>query len=263
MSHDCPNCERSFGSTRGLRSHHAQIHGEKLRDWEDCAWCGEKTINTEDSDKTFCDRDCYAQWQSENETGENHPSWEGGPVTLECEQCGCDYERKPAEVEESRFCSHGCHADWMGENHNGANHPAAKQSFFECSWCGEENHRPPANLSDGHNFCDIKCYGKWISQNRTGENHPRYTGGRPNYGRGWNDAKKESVRERDNYECQGCGMSNEEHIKEYARRLSVHHITKADNFDDPEKRNAMDNLIALCMSCHGKWERISPLQYET
>jgi 5-methylcytosine-specific restriction endonuclease McrA len=263
MPHDCPSCDKTFDSTRGVRSHHAQVHGEKIRDYEECEWCGADTINTENSEKTFCDRDCYAKWQSEYEVGENHPSWKGGPVTLECEQCGSEFERKQSHAEESRFCSQQCQGDWLAENKTGLDHPLAKQSVIECSWCGEEFHRSPSNIADGENFCCKPCYSKWMSENRTGENHPRYTGGRENYGRGWNDKKKQAVRERDGYECQSCGMTQDAHKDEYGRSLTVHHIRKASAFDNPEKRNAMSNLVTVCMGCHGEWEKISPLKFMT
>jgi 5-methylcytosine-specific restriction endonuclease McrA len=38
----------------------------------------------------------------------------------------------------------------------------------------------------------------------------------------------------------------------------VHHITKAREFDDADKRNAMSNLVALCRECHlGHFERMA------
>jgi len=265
MASNCPSCDRSFESSRGLRSHHAQAHGEKLRNWVECDWCGSDTENTppKDSDKNFCDRSCYAQWQSENETGENAAGWKGGKVDLVCDQCGNDYKRKPAEADESRFCSKECHNAWMSENNNGIDHPCAKDSTFECSWCGDVQHRAPANLSPGENFCDKTCYGQWISENRNQENHPLFTGGRANYGKGWNDEKKERVRERDGHECQDCGMSSEAHKQSYGRDLSVHHIQKARNAGSDEERNAMENLVTLCMGCHAKWEKVSPLKFQT
>lgn len=75
------------------------------------------------------------------------------------------------------------------------------------------------------------------------------------YGRGWNESKREQVRERDNRECQGCGVPE----SELPRKLSVHHIRPARAFDDPEERNHPDNLISLCWSCHGTANSMSPL----
>lgn len=95
-----------------------------------------------------------------------------------------------------------------------------------------------------------------------GEDHPLWEGGRPNYGKGWNEKKRELVRERDNRTCQSCGRSEEDHLDLRGQKLSVHHIQKARAFDDPEKRNHPDNLVTLCETakCHRKWEQMSPLR---
>lgn len=95
-----------------------------------------------------------------------------------------------------------------------------------------------------------------------GVDHPNWNGGTFPYGPGWNDAKKEQIRERDGRECQSCGRSEEEHIELYDKKHTVHHIQKARNFDDPEQRNHPDNLITLCETgeCHHKWEMMAPLR---
>jgi len=55
---------------------------------------------------------------------------------------------------------------------------------------------------------------------------------------------KESIRKRDNYECQNCGMTEEEHLIVYGQVLQVHHI-------DYDKKNCKeDNLITTCLSCN-------------
>jgi 5-methylcytosine-specific restriction endonuclease McrA len=68
------------------------------------------------------------------------------------------------------------------------------------------------------------------------------------------------VRERDRYQCQGCGLSQEDHLKQFGQKLCVHHITPAREFDDPTKRNAEENLISLCVVCHPKWEHLPGLR---
>lgn len=54
------------------------------------------------------------------------------------------------------------------------------------------------------------------------------------------------VLKRDKYRCQKCGITNKEHIKIYNRDITIHHI------DGNKKNNSLDNLITLCLSCHGK-----------
>jgi predicted HNH restriction endonuclease len=59
-------------------------------------------------------------------------------------------------------------------------------------------------------------------------------------------------------------MGEEDHLEEYGRRLDVHHITPAREIDDPDERNAMDNLITLCRGgCHHTWEQMAPLRPDT
>ena len=58
----------------------------------------------------------------------------------------------------------------------------------------------------------------------------------------FNKQLKELIRNRDNYQCQLCGMPEIENIT----KLTVHHI-------DYVKKNCLpDNLIALCKSCNFK-----------
>jgi predicted HNH restriction endonuclease len=58
-------------------------------------------------------------------------------------------------------------------------------------------------------------------------------------------------------------MTESDHYSEYGRALDVHHITPAREFEDGEKRNAMENLISLCVRCHTEWEKIAPLRPDT
>ena len=60
--------------------------------------------------------------------------------------------------------------------------------------------------------------------------------------------------ERDNWECQECGMSQEQSIVLFNRKLVVHHIDgKGRNSDI--KNHDLDNLLTLCPRCHGKINR--------
>jgi len=77
-----------------------------------------------------------------------------------------------------------------------------------------------------------------------GINNPNWRGGVSFelYSENWTDNLKESIRERDNYICQECGMHQDEDNK----KLDIHHI-------DYNKYNLNpSNLITLCRSCHAK-----------
>lgn len=77
-----------------------------------------------------------------------------------------------------------------------------------------------------------------------GENNPNWRGGKSfeEYGQDWTDYLKESIRKRDNYICQLCGI----HQDELDIKLDVHH-------KDYNKENLNpNNLISFCRSCHMK-----------
>lgn len=89
---------------------------------------------------------------------------------------------------------------------------------------------------------------------QTGEDHPRF---KPDYyadyGPYWDKIRKH-IRKRDNFCCQYCGITQNEYIQTYNRRLDVHHITPLSEFSNTDTANKDSNLITLCLSCHRKVE---------
>lgn len=61
----------------------------------------------------------------------------------------------------------------------------------------------------------------------------------------WNQRRK-NVLERDNYTCQGCGISNEKAKERTNRGLHAHHRTPISEGGS----HSLQNLIALCETCH-------------
>lgn len=183
-------------------------------------------------------------------------------TTETCHHCGDNFidERNRNRDTERKFCSEDCRLVWMG-SWEGESHPRHNSHTVECEQCGSELTRRQWNIDNySMHFCNLQCQGDWRAE-RTGENHPLWEGGRENYGKGWNKTKREAVRERDNHECQHCGLDGETHVERHGRKLDVHHITPARKFDDPLERNAMDNLITLCQGqCHHTWEEMAPLR---
>jgi hypothetical protein len=87
---------------------------------------------------------------------------------------------------------------------------------------------------------------KSIKDNKsmTKEKNPNWQGGISYYPypEDWTESLRESIRERDNYICQLCGI----HQDELDIKLDIHHI-------DYDKNNLSPrNLISLCRSCHLK-----------
>jgi len=70
------------------------------------------------------------------------------------------------------------------------------------------------------------------------------------YGVNWTK-QREKCLDRDDRMCRVCSVSQEQ----LDRELSVHHITPRSKFDGtPRNMNALENLIALCPECHGRFE---------
>jgi transposase-like protein len=62
----------------------------------------------------------------------------------------------------------------------------------------------------------------------------------------FNNKLKSKIRKRDDYICQNCNMTEEDHISSYKRKLHIHHI-------DYDRNNCIDtNLITLCLPCNLK-----------
>lgn len=248
---ECPECGDSFPTERGMHSHYGQVHEGSISGKVEkvCQTCGgsfEVYPNRADTAQ-YCSKECL----------------HGDTPDVECENCGAVFtvSNWRAEQGDQFFCDPSCRGEWISENLTGDDHPLHSGRVEECAACGEEHLRPPSHRDGPLQFCSQDCYGRWISENRTGEDNPQWEGGVGPYGAGWNEAKKEAVRERDGRKCQHCGLSESDHIEKHGGKHVVHHITPARKLDDPEERNAMKNLVTLCRGeCHQHWEKMAPLR---
>jgi len=86
------------------------------------------------------------------------------------------------------------------------------------------------------------------SCSRLKEKNPNWAGGISKFGYSFefNDTLKDSIRKRDDYICQNCSMTQEEHFIVYGDDLHVHHI-------DYNKNNCVqENLITTCKQCNSR-----------
>lgn len=124
--------------------------------------------------------------------------------------------------------------------------------------CGFQNGHPfypgtPTLFKKGeHSFTEYKKghlvwnKGKLYPQ-ISGEKHWNWQGGKSLqlYAINWTDDLRESIRKRDDYICQICGIHQDE-LNSRFKKLDVHHI-------DYDKKNLNpNNLIILCKYCHSK-----------
>lgn len=105
-----------------------------------------------------------------------------------------------------------------------------------------------------------RCVNDWMERHeieRRGmeaEENPMWKGGADDYyGPSWHSVRRE-VRERDDYECQRCGMPDEEHVDQFGQSLHVHHIRPFRTFEEHTEANRPENLITLCRECHDQLE---------
>ena len=66
---------------------------------------------------------------------------------------------------------------------------------------------------------------------------------------------RDAVLERDNWQCQECGINNIQHIILFGKGISIHHEDGLGR-NSKNPNNSIDNLITLCLSCHQKKEMI-------
>lgn len=232
------------------------FHSHHKKHSVECDYCGKMferiKSRTDRHAYNFCSRECSVSFR----TGEKHPNWKGGQVTVQCAQCGASIKRRLFEVEERSerfFCDVECRGKWQSENYIGENHPGWTQVIVSCSFCGKQLSRQPWQASREHSFCDIQCFGKWQSLYSVGENNPSWRSGHPEYyGPNWLKQRRKA-RRRDSYRCQHCGLTE----KRYGMELDVHHIKpfREFNYEPGQNENYLDanrlrNLISLCRKCH-------------
>jgi len=211
--------------------------------WTDveCDNCGDtfekRKWMVQRSDDDFCSRECKHNI---------------GRETTTCDFCGDEFIAPVCYVENGfrDFCSDDCYRESASERYSGEESPVWRRREVSCEWCGDPVQRAPSQLSD-RNFCSKECQRLWKRETdyNIGANHPNWAGGDIPYGAGW-DRNRRRARERDNYECQFCGLASDAHKLIHGEDLHVHHVVKARLIEEDSDRNALDNLISLCRSCH-------------
>lgn len=173
-------------------------------------------------------------------------------ICKECEKKFESYKSQEAGTVTNDFCSREC------KDKNEKN-----GEFVVCSWCSSSTYKPQSQLSEmgeysiDNHFCDKECEKLWKQNHWCGENHPSWSGGSTTHrGENWHKQRRMALK-RDNYECQVCGCTRNEHYEEYGRDLDVHHKIPAKSFDVLENANYQVNIVTTCRSCHGKLDAIS------
>jgi len=168
---------------------------------------------------------------------------------VECENCGTEVEKIPSLIKraEHHFCSKECHNEWKSENVRGEKHPLFTKKKISCDYCGKEFLRKPSHINR-RNYCSPECKKKGLTERKKikvvcttcGREFKKY---------------EDRVKNHDNHFCsRECfenrpikGKNNPNWKGGFATD-----ITHRREFDTAEEANALNNLITLCKSCHGK-----------
>lgn len=126
----------------------------------------------------------------------------------------------------------------LSESHKGYIMPEYQKNKIGDAIRGKK--KPPRSEEHRKKIGDCRRGDKsifWID----GRNQKRYL-----YPQGWVDDLRDSIRKRDNFICNLCGVHQNELDFGQVKRLDIHHIDYDKNNLNP------NNLISLCRRCHVK-----------
>lgn len=199
-----------------------------------CVYCGESFISKR-SDAISCGKRDIIHRQNESVVY----------VDVNCVFCNKSFKKRTGDYNRTEksgkkhFCSKECSAN-------------SHYVELKCSTCGKVYRRKKSRIyGKEYNFCSRECQDKNIDYILRGNEHYFYKDGKSsgNRGKGWKRIRKQ-IRKRDNNTCQHCGITKDE----LNRELDVHHVIPYRKFKNSEEANSLENLIALCPSCHHKEE---------
>ena len=199
--------------------------------------CGILIWNTSNSCNSCSTKERY-------KNPKNNPNYKGG-ITSKEYFCKCGNKiGLSSGVYGAGLCKVCAH---IGENNPNYKDGRCSKQYYCIENCGREISYN--NWKKGNKRC-LSCNAKYLFKvgiiNNSGKNNGCWQGGKSfePYTLEFTKKLKEQIRQRDNYTCQNCGMTEEEHIIVRGQVLHVHHI-------DYDKQNCKeDNLITLCHYCN-------------
>jgi 5-methylcytosine-specific restriction endonuclease McrA len=167
-------------------------------------------------------------------------------IEVKCKNCGKPMMVAPSRAAHNRglVCSKKCQYE-----KNSREFKSKDAVVFNCRNCGKKFCLTPSQVrkKGSGKYCTRQCR----DQHRVKENHPMYLNGRSSERRGPNwQAQKRKAKQRDQYTCQHCLLTEKEEITKTSQPLHVHHIKPYRCCDNYLVANELDNLITLCSACH-------------
>lgn len=234
MCHECPTCEDSFDTRRGLGVHHVHAHDERLPNRE-CDNCS--TDFYSEYERAYCSEECLAAAVSFE--GSDNPNYSGAKEKTTCDICGTKFEYYPSN-KEGLYCRECVEEEAWQEppGISGPEHPrwAGGDVTLDCTVCGTTVEQEQRNITGEVVVCSKECQRTWFSETFTGEGHPNWKGGgNEPYGKGWSRIRTEAL-ERDGHECVVCGKTRDR----IGRNPDVHHIRPVREFIESENHAKED-----------------------
>ena len=148
-------------------------------------------------------------------------------------------------ITNSSTCCYKCNGKLHGLNFKGKKHPLFGKKRLDTTLRNKlKGINKPKCINCDKELSDYRA--KRCSHcSKIGKNNNNFIDGTSGiYPLKFNNQLKEFIRNRDNYQCQNCSMTEEEHLIVVGKVLAVHHI-------DYDKENCNEyNLITLCDSCN-------------
>lgn len=151
-NHFCSKqCHDDFRRKPKTRTPLSEMRGPKHGRWAGtryCKICGKEIFDRQRRKTLICSKECGAVAKSKAQGGENHPSWKGGKITLECWQCGKNFLVSPGKIDKAHYCSNEC-------RHIGKRNRVT----LNCEHCNKEFIAAYQRVRDENpRYCSISCY---------------------------------------------------------------------------------------------------------
>jgi 5-methylcytosine-specific restriction endonuclease McrA/endogenous inhibitor of DNA gyrase (YacG/DUF329 family) len=244
----CPQCEevkiypKKVATRKKYCSRQCFALSQSKKIEIDCDICGKSVTRkpSDINDNNFCSKKCHDKFMV-GRTGKKKDR-----IKFNCLNCDIEVNVLPCRYyrdgKARKFCTRECSYEYQKKIF------VSSAIEIDCDNCGDKLLRTQGHIKQ-RNYCDYDCMAQHYSREGlfSGENSPTWGGGKKTYyGQNWFEQRRR-CRDRDDYTCQDCGITE----NEYGQELSVHHIRPFILFDgDYERANQLNNLVAICEPCH-------------
>lgn len=155
-NHFCSRqCHDEFRRKPKNRIPASEMHGPKHPRWSGskfCKICNKELFDIGRRKMLLCDsEECKQESRRRGHkklSGENHPDWKGGKVTLKCQVCNKEFQVSPHKANKALYCSNEC-------RHIGKRNRVT----IQCLQCGKEVTVSAVRFNElNARFCSVGCF---------------------------------------------------------------------------------------------------------